>query len=213
MKECPGCGKQIQDSREYCAECGRKRHRESLGLAAESAAPNQTVKDQIEADKQNIKSSLREIAGSLVVLALIVGFFWWRWVAWFGPEDPEVVREREAQAALQQAQALEAERALPFEARIARTLGTSNRGVQRVSVAQLQGERLFVQWAINDNLTAGMTRGGARSDIRDMLEVIADSREPYTSVFVRGTFALADQLGNESETNVVEGDAPVAVEI
>ena len=47
-------------------------------------------------------------------------------------------------------------------------------------------------------------RGGARLDIRNMLEVIADSQEPYTSVFLRGTFALTDQFGNESEANVVE---------
>ncbi len=76
------------------------------------------------------------------------------------------------------------------------SIGTSNRNVQRVSIAELQGERLFVQWAINDNLTAGMIRGGARLDIRNMLEVIADSQEPYTSVFLRGTFALGRLLKN-----------------
>ena len=96
------------------------------------------------------------------------------------------------------------ERSQRLRASIERALGTSNRNVQRVSIAELQGERLFVQWAINDNLTAGMIRGAARLDIRDMLEVIADSREPYTNVFFRGTFSLVDQLGNASETNVVE---------
>ena len=102
------------------------------------------------------------------------------------------------------AEAVEAASATSFQTQISSALGTSNRGVQRVSVAQLQGERLFVQWAINDNLTSGMMRGGARLDIRNMLEVIANGQEPYTSVLLRGTFSLADQFGNASEANVVE---------
>ena len=61
-----------------------------------------------------------------------------------------------------------------------------------------------MQWAINDNLTSGMIAGSARLDIRNMLEVIADSQEPYTSVLFRGTFSLVDQLGNASEDTVVE---------
>ena len=91
-----------------------------------------------------------------------------------------------------------------FQTRIEGALSTSNRNVRRVSEARLQGERLFVHWAINDNLTAGMIRGGVRFDISRMLEVIADSSEPYTSVFLRGTFAMVDQFGNASETPVVE---------
>ena len=91
-----------------------------------------------------------------------------------------------------------------FRTRIEEALRTSNRDVQRVSEARLQGQRLFVQWAINDNLTANMVRGGARIDIRDILEVIADGSEPYTSVFLRGTFAMVDRLGNASESPVVE---------
>lgn len=91
-----------------------------------------------------------------------------------------------------------------FQTRIEDALGTSNRSVRRVSEARLQGEQLFVQWAINDNLTAGMVRGGARIDISDVLEVIADDSETYTSVFLRGTFAMVDQFGNASETPVVE---------
>ena len=110
-------------------------------------------------------------------------------------------RER-AKAA--ETEALEEAGAIPFQTLISRALGTSNRDVQRVSVAQLQGERLVVQWAINDNLTSGMVSRGARLDIHNMLEVIADGQEPYTSVFLRGTFSLVDRLGNASEANVVE---------
>ena len=110
-------------------------------------------------------------------------------------------RER-AKAA--ETEALEEAGTIPFQTLISRALGTSNRDVQRVSVAQLQGERLVVQWAINDNLTSGMVSRGARRDIHNMLEVIADGQEPYTSVFLRGTFSLVDRLGNVSEANVVE---------
>ena len=114
-----------------------------------------------------------------------------------------------AAAARERAKAAETEAlkeagAIPFQTLISRALGTSNRDVQRVSVAQLQGERLVVQWAINDNLTSGMVSRGARLDIHNMLEVIADGQEPYTSVFLRGTFSLVDRLGNASEANVVE---------
>ena len=99
---------------------------------------------------------------------------------------------------------IEAEDPLSFQARISRALGPSNRSVQGVSAAQLQGERLFVQWAIDDNFTSDMIRRGARLDIRKMLEVIAEGQEPYTSVFLRGTFPLTDRFGNASEANVVE---------
>ena len=103
------------------------------------------------------------------------------------------------------AEAVEAASATSFQTQISSALGSSNRDVQRVSAARLQGERLFVQWAIiNDNLTSGMIVRSARLDIRNMLEVIADSQEPYTSVLFRGTFSLVDQLGNASEDTVVE---------
>ena len=102
------------------------------------------------------------------------------------------------------AEAVEAASATSFQTQIGSALGSSNRDVQRVSAARLQGERLFVQWAINDNLMSGMIARSARLDIRNMLEVIADSQEPYTSVLFRGTFSLVDQLGNASEDTVVE---------
>ena len=54
------------------------------------------------------------------------------------------------------AEAVEAVSATSFQTQISSALGSSNRDVQRVSAARLQGERLFVQWAINDNLTSGM---------------------------------------------------------
>ena len=123
--------------------------------------------------------------------------------------EEAAAREAAAAAARERAKAAETEAleeagAIPFQTLISRALGTSNRDVQRVSVAQLQGERLVVQWAINDNLTSGMVSRGARLDIHNMLEVIADGQEPYTSVFLRGTFSLVDRLGNASEANVVE---------
>ena len=91
-----------------------------------------------------------------------------------------------------------------FHTRIEDALGTSNRDVRRVSEARQQGDRLVVRWAINDNLTAGMVRRGAQIDVRDMLEVIAAGSETYTTVLLRGTFAMVDQFGNASESPVVE---------
>ena len=63
------------------------------------------------------------------------------------------------------------------------------------AVLKLSGAGLAVSFAI-------MIARSARLDIRNMLEVIADSQEPYTSVLFRGTFSLVDQLGNASEDTV-----------
>lgn len=91
-----------------------------------------------------------------------------------------------------------------FRTRIERALGNSNRDVFRVNAARLQGEQLFVQWAINDNLTANMRQNGAKIEVSEILESIAASSETYTSVLLRGTFSMVDQLGNASERPVVE---------
>ena len=114
------------------------------------------------------------------------------------------VAEERGIASARQAEEAEEEARNALRTRVERALGSSNRNVLRVTDARLQGARIYVRWAINDNLTEGLIQAGAQRDIRNILEALADSAEPYTSVFLRGTFPLVDQFGNESETNVVE---------
>ena len=94
---------------------------------------------------------------------------------------------------------------------VADALGKSNRGVnfaasdsRRVKSVGLDDGILFVQWAINDNLTGGLMKAGARRDVSDILEAIQKTGVSYDSILVVGTFALVDLLGNEREGEVVE---------
>lgn len=89
---------------------------------------------------------------------------------------------------------------------IERSLGSSNRGVQRLTSLNFddpEPQALFVQWAINDNLSETLIRHGARKDATDILEAIAASRIDYSYVIMSGSFPLSDQFGNANETNVV----------
>ena len=85
-------------------------------------------------------------------------------------------------------------------------LRDSNRDVERVSEISLtldEPPQIYVLWAINDNLTEEMLKGGAKLDVTNMLEAIAESGFEYDSVLVEGTFSLIDQFGNTSEDKVV----------
>ena len=89
---------------------------------------------------------------------------------------------------------------------IADSLSNSNRDVERISEISLtldEPPQIYVLWAINDNLTEGMLKGGAKLDVTNMLEAIAGSDFEYSSVLVEGTFSLIDQFGNTSEDKVV----------
>ena len=150
------------------------------------------------------KLKYRRHAVGLLVLSFVILIT----VAGMMDSDETAVEEPESSVSTGSSapptKAVEAANATSFQTQISSALGSSNRAVQRVSAARLQEERLCVQWAINDNLTSGMIARSARLDIRNMLEVITDSQEPYTSVLFRGTFSLVDQLGNASEDTIVE---------
>jgi len=93
-----------------------------------------------------------------------------------------------------------------LRAKLADSLGRSNRHVPRLSVVALQGERLVVVWAINDNLTRGFVARSGQMDAAKILHAIseASSRLPFfSSVFLAGTFAMVDQFGNGSEDRVI----------
>ena len=90
---------------------------------------------------------------------------------------------------------------------IEKALGKSNRGIKpRVEVYGPEaGADIAIGWAINENLTQGLTKDDARVEATKILEALAKSKINYTTVLITGTFLLVDQMGNEAETNVVIG--------
>lgn len=82
-------------------------------------------------------------------------------------------------------------------------LGEGNRDVPRVAqVSNVEGT-VEIRWAINDNLTEGFTKDGARRDGVDILTAVRASGIDATTVRLVGTFSLQDQFGNVSEDEVV----------
>jgi len=86
---------------------------------------------------------------------------------------------------------------------LGRVLGDSNRGVQRLQLVDEKDGGLIIQWAINDNITTGMVKGGAKQDVKDLLQTLDQSNIPYAFVILQGTFPLKDTYGNSAEQAVV----------
>lgn len=82
-------------------------------------------------------------------------------------------------------------------------LSRSNRNIQRVAELTIEDETVFIQWAINDNLTEGMIKTGAKIDVADILETVAKSGIQYQKVELIGTFSMVDKFGNASEDPVI----------
>lgn len=83
-------------------------------------------------------------------------------------------------------------------------LGSSNREVDRLVDFEIVTDVLVVRWAINDNLSEDLIKGGAKLDIVDILESIDDSGIDYSEVQLKGMFPLVDEFGNSTEVPVVE---------
>jgi hypothetical protein len=86
---------------------------------------------------------------------------------------------------------------------VADALGSSNRERERLNSVEYDGSQVTVMWAINDNLTQGFIKGGAKRDVVDILQTVAMSEMPFDAVTLRGTFPLVDEYGNSTETEVV----------
>lgn len=87
-------------------------------------------------------------------------------------------------------------------------IGKSNRGAPtRAAVSWNIGSdgenELVVRWAINENLTEGLTKDTARIEAAKILEAVRDSGISYDRVLLDGTYPLVDRYGNESEERVV----------
>jgi hypothetical protein len=92
--------------------------------------------------------------------------------------------------------------AVDLQALLLAELGESNRDVSRISDFSISADLIEIEWAINDNLTEGFIKTGARIDVADMLKVIRESGVPVSTVRLVGTFSMVDSFGNASEMPV-----------
>lgn len=85
------------------------------------------------------------------------------------------------------------------------SVGTSNRGAERVTVSIPEAGIVEVVVALNKNLTGSMVKKGMRRDIVAILQAVAESGYDVTVVGITGTYPL----GSEDENvvlAVVESD-------
>ncbi len=90
-----------------------------------------------------------------------------------------------------------------LEALIIDAVGSNNRDVEAVSNVSIVDGVINVEWAINDNLTVDMIKGGAKLDIVDILKAVEASGLDYSMVNITGTFSMIDSFGNAEEMPVV----------
>jgi len=93
-----------------------------------------------------------------------------------------------------------------LKAEIERVLGSGNRDVPRLTAINFDDPEqgaIFINWAINDNLTENLIIFGAKSDATDILKALAQSGIDYTYVILSGSFPMVDEFGNSDEKNVV----------
>ena len=61
---------------------------------------------------------------------------------------------------------------------------------------------VYIKFTVDDNLTGGFIKRGAKLDIIKILKEIDVSNLTYDSVLIEGTFPLADIYGNSKESRV-----------
>lgn len=91
---------------------------------------------------------------------------------------------------------------------VAARLRDGNRDVARVGQVSVSYGVIEVKWAINDNLTEGMIKDGAKLDIVDILKAVDGCGIEYELINVEGTFRMKDKLGNAAEQTVVWATYP-----
>lgn len=82
-------------------------------------------------------------------------------------------------------------------------LGDGNRGLLKIQSVGLVDGQIQIDWTIDDSLTEGFIKDGAKIDLVDILEVVRNSGIEYNSVRARGSFPMTDAFGNTEEKYVV----------
>lgn len=92
---------------------------------------------------------------------------------------------------------------------ISPVLTNGNRDLERISTIEAkEGGQIYIQWTINDNLTEGLIKAGAKLDLVKILQAIHDAGLSYNRIITEGSFSLVDTLGNAKEVIVVHSEYP-----
>ena len=98
---------------------------------------------------------------------------------------------------------------IPLRQAVGNALGSSNRG-RNPRPDQWDapfGHTIILRWAIDDNLTEGLVKSGARLEVVKILKAIRAhpdwTTKKYPGVTMSGTFTLVNDLGEESEDVVI----------
>ncbi|HLT60888.1 MAG TPA: hypothetical protein VK020_06820 [Microlunatus sp.] len=87
---------------------------------------------------------------------------------------------------------------------ISKELGRGNRDeVKRLSEVTLNGDMLTVKWAINEQLTEGLTRKGARQDVVDIVKGIQKSGVKVDRAHLHGSYSMKNTYGEVNEQTVL----------
>jgi hypothetical protein len=93
-----------------------------------------------------------------------------------------------------------------LRAAVVKALGQGNRDKEKLAqFGATEGEYITLTWRINENLTEGLTKDGARRDAYNVLKAIkaVPEHDRYKGVVLKGTYPLVDKFGNSSEETVV----------
>lgn len=97
-----------------------------------------------------------------------------------------------------------------LEVEVSEALGSSNRGVERVTTS-LRGGVVDVRFTVNRNLTDSMTKTGVRHDLWKILKAVSDSGVEFQALGVIGTFPLSGDEANAVRI-VAAGDSVDAID-
>lgn len=92
-----------------------------------------------------------------------------------------------------------------FKSDVTEILGKGNRDVPRITAINFDDPEpgaIFINWALNDNLTVNMTGYGARSEASKILQALHDRGVEYRYIVLSGSFAMVDKFGNTTEDNI-----------
>ena len=152
------------------------------------------------------KNSIGKSCGGCLVLIVLVGFGMSYMRGCVDRGFVAVEKQREQDVIVEQE--LDAEKPLGTEERlrheITDAVGTSNRNVQKISRLDVDGGRVSLVIAFDDNLTEGFIRGSMRQDIVAVLKAADESGYDFSEIEVAGSFPLVDKFGNSTESIVAK---------
>ena len=86
---------------------------------------------------------------------------------------------------------------------VEKNLGSSNRGIAKVQSVEDVDGIVTITFTIDDNLTKGLRKYGAKHDFVKILKAVRSSEYDYSRIIIFGTFTLVDKYGNSEESVVV----------